>query len=732
MAVDPSKIFAVSVGINDYQSNGAEGPRNLLGCLNDVLIVKNILQLILHVPAANIKTLTSPATSAGDDLPTKENFLKVVRNVAEAAVEKTGSDGLLFLHYSGHGGRKRTQYPDKMKKGMYFDELLLTLEGHITDVEFGDLIEEVAQKGLQVFVVLDCCHSGSADRCGDMESDNMAVRCWSSGSAPTIAANRGTRNVAVQESHFSQKRNHNLLAACQPHEFAREYRNRNGEFSPCGVLTYHLDRAFRELARADAPVTYGDLVEHLQSLCLRSTKQKPLHVGDRSRIIFGKHSRSSQGRAGSLRAKVIKVNGSRVVLNKGAAHGVQSRDVFSIYLPTQFLFGFPTPSARPLAEVCVDDLKGLRARATVLWNDTDNPGTLKVGLCAEAKRRNDLPDVHFKIPATSEDQPRNHDIIKLERSWNEASGLSQPPVNLKTSSESTLTPPAILVMQIEEINENGTTLQTLQFFDVNGIHLANIPTLCIDDPLVGQKLVQLLPHLCSYQRLATLTSNAPKPKDYEFSVQELPMEFDQGGGDSGDSEFEDNSDLDYAELGDDLDLDYTKSGDNLDLDGSDSVDVKCFSRHELHFENLSHSTQYYVTIFNLTPTYGITQLFPQDGGDSFAVERQSCIPETRIDIFAPELIKRRAASASPGFEMRDIIKVIITGTTTNFEHYVQPGLKDWDDQEADIDIGAERNNEGSYELSKNQRDAKPAESKKPVPTCNDFWVESKEIYTKVN
>lgn len=79
-------------------------------------------------------------------------------NVLEALEELAKSDAdKVFFHYSGHGTRKRDQNGDEADG---WDEVVFSKDGvEISDDDICKVVQSI--KGKTVFLIFDCCHSGS-------------------------------------------------------------------------------------------------------------------------------------------------------------------------------------------------------------------------------------------------------------------------------------------------------------------------------------------------------------------------------------------------------------------------------------------------------------------------------------------------------------------------------------------------------------------------------------------
>ena len=156
-----SQIKAILFGLN-YEND----PENkLLGCINDVKLIKNCLNKHLNVPKENI-TLCHDNTEIK---PTSENIKNLIK---ENINEINNNDKLttLWIHYSGHGYYVLDENDDEDKQndvisgtGKYgYDEVLCPLDDDfITDDELNEIFSKLNQNK-KLICVFDCCHSGTA------------------------------------------------------------------------------------------------------------------------------------------------------------------------------------------------------------------------------------------------------------------------------------------------------------------------------------------------------------------------------------------------------------------------------------------------------------------------------------------------------------------------------------------------------------------------------------------
>ncbi len=227
-------LFALLVGINDYQQNGKTTVPNLTGCVNDINIFEAYLKK--RFPEANrkiVKLLEGDAT-----------YENVVKNFGPAHLAQAGAGDIVVFAYSGHGSRELAApefaqyFPEGMMETLVLADSRWPDRFDLADKELAVLIDRVAQKGAHVAVVLDCCHSGSGTR----NLDDLTLgktRQASDRTQPRQLADYLGGHFAQhpKDFHLPASR-HVLLAACDKKEKAHETRNSRGLFSTIlmGVL----------------------------------------------------------------------------------------------------------------------------------------------------------------------------------------------------------------------------------------------------------------------------------------------------------------------------------------------------------------------------------------------------------------------------------------------------------------------------------------------------------------
>jgi metacaspase-1 len=142
----PSK-FALLVGIN-YKNT----EHQLFGCINDALNIKALLQNQYNYENNNIRLLTDDTQMK----PTRQNILNELTKMLEQSIQ---GDKLVFS-FSGHGSQILDKSGDELDG---LDELIIPIDlKYILDDELKAILDKHLKEGVELFALIDSCHSGTA------------------------------------------------------------------------------------------------------------------------------------------------------------------------------------------------------------------------------------------------------------------------------------------------------------------------------------------------------------------------------------------------------------------------------------------------------------------------------------------------------------------------------------------------------------------------------------------
>ena len=368
-------LYALLIGIDYYQPhllpNGSHYP-NLKGCVRDINHVENYLLQTLKIPQEHIikltasdpDTLSQPPTQ----LPTYENIVTQFQNLTEKA--QTGDQ--IYIHYSGHGGRAPTNYP-QLKGENGIDEALVPTDignstaRYLRDIELAKLLERMVDKQLVVTVVLDSCHSGGATKGDDAQSRGLDIIDETPRPKESLVASEEeltqtwqiltqsqTRHFQLGSGWLPQPKGYVLLAACRSNESAFEYAFNGKERN--GALTYWLLDSLNPLTPG---LTYKALHDRLLAkINSQFQRQTPQLQGEGDRLVFGSDRLSLQY---AINIKQIHPK-KGVLLNGGQVQGLAKGSQFIIYPPKITDF---TDSNQRLALVEITELGATESWAKI-------------------------------------------------------------------------------------------------------------------------------------------------------------------------------------------------------------------------------------------------------------------------------------------------------------------------------------------------------------------------------
>jgi hypothetical protein len=363
-------FYALLIGIDYYLPNPLF--TSLQGAVRDIDKVADYLDKALKIPPEKIARLTSPLpdnNSLGDVRsarkeipPTYQNIVNAFHSITESA--KTGD--LVYIHYSGHGGRAKTIYPD-LKGAGQFDESLVPMDAgndsyYLRDVEMTTLLKRMTDKGLIVTVVFDSCHSGGATR-GDGEIRGARDGQVDTNDRPqdsTVATRAElAQNWLLQtqnswkDSWLPNQRDYVFLGACRPTEYAYEAAFGTGK-ERNGALTYWM----LDTLNSNPDLTYQALYERVKGqIQSKFPDQLPMLFGESDRLVFGSEIKSVK-----YSLTVVDVDFNRVRLDGGLAQGISRGSRFALY-PVGSDF---TSRQQRLAVVEIIDVQAATAIAKIL------------------------------------------------------------------------------------------------------------------------------------------------------------------------------------------------------------------------------------------------------------------------------------------------------------------------------------------------------------------------------
>lgn len=258
----PRKLYALLVGIDRYKPPVPP----LGGCCNDI-----------DAFAAYLKGQAEAAGSAGLSLKVLKDkqatHAAIVAGFRKHLAKAKKGDVALF-YYAGHGSQEQSPPEFWHLEPDLLDETLVCHDSRepgkfdLADKELAALIDEVAEGGAHVAVILDCCHSGSGTR-------NLVDRAVRVRRAPTDTRVRRVGDFDLTETQLRRLMEskpkagaasawpvgrHLLLAACRDDQEASEY---SGDGEPRGAFSFFLGDTLR---KATGPLTYRDVFARTDAL----------------------------------------------------------------------------------------------------------------------------------------------------------------------------------------------------------------------------------------------------------------------------------------------------------------------------------------------------------------------------------------------------------------------------------------------------------------------------------
>lgn len=344
-------FYALLIGIDCYMPNQLPDGgyyKSLGGCVRDITHVEAFLKEMWKIPENHVLKLTASTTGSDPTQPSEPpELLPTYKNMVAKFQELTAiakKDDQVYIHYSGHGGRAKTNYPN-IKGANGIDEGLVPTDigkpdgQYLRDLELGQILKEMVDKGLVVTLVLDSCHSGGSTRGDDSDIRGMDVVDTTPRPTESLVASAeklaqtwqtltGGSTRSLSSGWLPESRDYVLLAACRPTEsayesvFNQETRERNG------ALTYWLLDSLRQLSSG---LTYKDLHDRINAkVNTQFPQQTPMLIGEGNRIVLGSEYAKIQYTVPVLQVDLA-TNPNGICIETGQVAGLRKGAEFAIY-----------------------------------------------------------------------------------------------------------------------------------------------------------------------------------------------------------------------------------------------------------------------------------------------------------------------------------------------------------------------------------------------------------------
>lgn len=532
-ATSTPNLYALLIGIDNYKTN--PWYTSLQGCVRDINLVDDFLRQTLQPAPKQIYKLVAPnpdnavlldlrAAQEQDVLPTYANVVNAFKEITD----KAEPGDLVYIHYSGHGGRTTTIFSELKGEGQN-DEGIVPMDigeqhgQYLRDVELATLLKRLTDKGVVVTIILDSCHSGGATR-GDCDIRGSIDIDTTRRSQDSLVASRdelisnwkALTDGTKQSSWLPESRDYVLLAACRPTEYAYEYAVNGKERH--GALTYWM---MDTLKSGISGLTYKSLHDRVGAkIQSKFPSQLPMLLGESDRAVFGSDRVSTQ-----YAVTVIQVdaNQTRLKLAAGLAQGLSSGTRFAVYPLNTTDF---TDKQKQVAIVEVTEVEASSSSAKVL---AEQDG----GIAPKGQIEQGAPAVILSVPV---------DLVRRVRLFGEKK-LGEAENDLPTQALVDQQAAALLALR-QALAGNGWVVEVQGDEEAHyqvavgksgeyeiciGMPLANLtPMLITSNPDAPKEVVKRLIHLAKYQsvqELDNLTSELSDAIEFELlnpNKQPLP------------------------------------------------------------------------------------------------------------------------------------------------------------------------------------------------------------------
>ncbi len=672
-------LWALLIGVDCYMGQTVPGlPRygNLSGCVNDIALMDEFLRTRVNVPAERIKKLTASGSGIvpeepPEQRPTKANIVAALQALTQPDGPQPGDQ--VFIHYSGHGGRAVTLWPDVKGRDGLDESLVPTDYGqientkqpedrYVRDVELAALLQALVDRKLVVTVVLDSCHSGGASRGSDWGDEEGVRGSFEDDIVPRVpsalvgtpqaladtwqAQTRGVRAASAASGWLPDPDGYTLLAACRALELAKEMRPApNGKVH--GALTYWLWRTLQ------SPVTSWEMVQQQVLAHVRGvfSSQSPQLQGAGDRAVFGGAALAlPQG------VSILEVQGDLLRLHIGPSGGIGVGAQFFVYRPgvTDFKQTDQRVAVAQVVEPVVVDgvVNGAESWARVVRR-LGADGAIERGALA-------------LLFDPGEGQQR---AVRLVRRDGEPAGKDETALaSLAAAIEQIESRFVRLAKEGERVHfQVGVTGEaSYQIRDAGGAPLPNLRPVPVTDPV---ETAYRLTHLAKYYNVLELSSPDTMSRlagKLEVTLMRTPEEkFDEPGGIPTVRHTPPNTRQPEPDQ-----IYYLRIRNGFELPLGPPNDGS-------YVEEMRRSTMN-ITVLNLAPDWGISRFLPPMGEaeEYYDLEPGQTLLLPRTVLPGRPQHLPALASSVPGDvdEAEDILKVFATTDTTGYNSLLLPAL----------------------------------------------------------
>ena len=526
-----SNFYALLIGIDYYESveTYPQLYKNLGGCVGDINLVDSYLQTTLKIPIENIWKLTAPIEESNElsafraaqnnVLPTYENIVKAFAKLTATA----NSGDRVYIHYSGHGGRTVTIFPElegaeREDEGIVPMDITASDGRYLRDVEIATLLKRITDKGCVTTVIFDSCHSGGATRgdCAIRGSENHLVDDTERNQESLVASRQELidnwkmltqTDPDLSAGWLPNANDYVFLAACRPSEFAYEYAVNGGQRN--GALTYWM---MDTLASSTTVLTYKSLYSRVKGMIQsKFPQQLPILIGNGDREVFGDRRKYKPY---TVTVTGVDLERGELTLDAGLAQGLSSGTRFAIY---PFDCNDLTDKTQQIAIAeLTTDVRADKSTAQILDSAAG---------CIDLKAEITPGSLAVMVAAPI-------DLIRKVRLFDrKVAGEREQDLPTELVDKQT----TALAKVREALSDNGWVVEAKEdeesYYQVAvakdgtyeiciGMPIANLrPPLSIDDPEAPTKVVERLVHLTKYQSVRALDNPASELTDYlEFHL----------------------------------------------------------------------------------------------------------------------------------------------------------------------------------------------------------------------